>query len=51
MAPFKTPRRFSEFLETRLAEGPQMVTKRGSEVRVPSPSTNGGACRRRRGHR
>lgn len=26
--------RFSEFLETCLAEGPQMVTKRGSEAAV-----------------
>jgi prevent-host-death family protein len=29
--------RFSEFLETCLAEGPQMVTKRGSEAAVLVP--------------
>ncbi|MDP1901682.1 MAG: type II toxin-antitoxin system Phd/YefM family antitoxin [Rubrivivax sp.] len=29
--------RFSEFVETCLAEGPQMVTKRGSEVAVLVP--------------
>lgn len=29
--------RFSEFLETCLAEGPQMVTKRGSETAVLVP--------------
>ena len=43
--------RFSEFLETCLAEGPQMVTKRGSEAAVQiadwvartfSPRTVGG---------
>ncbi len=29
--------RFSEFLETCLAEGPQMVTKRGAEAAVLVP--------------
>lgn len=29
--------RFSEFLETCLAEGPQMVTKRGTEAAVLMP--------------
>ena len=29
--------RFSEFLETCLAEGPQMVTKRGTEAAVLVP--------------
>jgi antitoxin Phd len=29
--------RFSEFLETCLAQGPQMVTKRGSEAAVLVP--------------
>ncbi|MCE2691488.1 MAG: type II toxin-antitoxin system Phd/YefM family antitoxin [Rubrivivax sp.] len=29
--------RFSEFLETCLAQGPQMVTKRGAEVAVLVP--------------
>lgn len=29
--------RFSEFLDTCLAEGPQMVTKRGSEAAVLVP--------------
>lgn len=29
--------RFSEFLETCLAEGPQLVTKRGSEAAVLVP--------------
>ena len=29
--------RFSEFLETCLAEGPQMVTKRGSDAAVLVP--------------
>ncbi len=29
--------RFSEFLETCLAEGPQMVTKRGTETAVLIP--------------
>ena len=29
--------RFSEFLETCLAEGPQMVTKRGAETAVLVP--------------
>mgnify|MGYP000927428349 CR=1 FL=1 len=29
--------RFSEFLETCLAQGPQMVTKRGSETAVLVP--------------
>jgi antitoxin Phd len=29
--------RFSEFLETCLTQGPQMVTKRGAEVAVPVP--------------
>ena len=29
--------RFSEFLETCLAEGPQMVTRRGSEAAVLIP--------------
>jgi len=35
--------RFSEFLETCLAEGPQMVTKRGSEAAVLVPWTSGDA--------
>ena len=30
--------RFSEFLETCLAEGPQMVTKRGAEAAVLVPA-------------
>ena len=31
--------RFSEFLEKCLAEGPQMVTKRGAEAAVLVPAT------------
>ena len=29
--------RFSEFLDACMAEGPQMVTKRGAEASVPVP--------------
>lgn len=31
--------RFSEFLETCLSDGPQMVTKRGAETAVLVPAT------------
>ena len=37
--------RFSEFLETSLTEGPQVVTKRGVETAVLVPSTIGGDWR------
>jgi prevent-host-death family protein len=38
--------RFSEFLDTCLAQGPQMVTKRGAEAAVLVPWTNGAGCKR-----
>ena len=37
--------RFSEFLDACMAEGPQMVTKRGAEAASWCRSMNGDVCR------
>ena len=38
--------RFSELLDTALKQGPQVVTRRGVEAAVSSPSSNGDAFSR-----
>jgi prevent-host-death family protein len=38
--------RFSEFLDTTLKKGPQVVTRRGVEAALMVPSKNRNACRK-----